>query len=53
MLWRFFMCFRAESQPATKPAIINLEVEVSELEEADKLFSQLKQIKGVIDVQKI
>ena len=44
---------RAESQPATKPAIINLEVEISGLEEMDKLFSQLKQIKGVIDVQKI
>lgn len=46
------LALRAESQPIDDWAIIEAEVEISGLEELDKLFGQLREIKGVVGVRK-
>jgi len=45
--------FSTKSQPVEEPAVINALIEVSGLEELDKLFGKLKQIKEIIEVKKI
>jgi len=47
------LSLEAESQPKNLPATINAEVEISGLEELDRVFRQLKQVKGIIDVRKV
>lgn len=43
---------RAKSQPKGE-AIINTKIEISGWEELDRLFGQLKQVKGIIEVRKV
>jgi len=45
--------FSTKDQPKEEPAIINALIEISGLEELDKLFGKLKQIKEIIEVKKI
>ena len=45
--------FHAEFLPSGKSVLIAIEVEISGLEELKKLFSQIKEIKGVLEVKKI
>ncbi len=41
------------TQPKNKPTAVNIKVEISGFEELDRLFWQLKQIKGVTEVRKV
>ena len=43
---------QAESQPKGE-AIINTKIEISGWEELDRLFGQLKQVKGIIEIRKV
>ena len=43
---------QAESQPRGE-AIINTKIEISGWEELDRLFGQLKQVKGIIEIRKV